>query len=538
MGRLLQIFFPLLFLLCMVSCQKKETIWVYDYDVSSQECGEADSNILFMQSYSLNASKSLHYCKIVDDSLYYIVLSLNRDSIFVYNFQSCQVRAISLEHVQDKGNGVAAIYYHNHDSIFLFIDRFYILCNKRVLGLDKKDILLTDGDGMPLNSYDLDAMDGIYNGSLYGAHYPWDQYVEDRMYDGKLLVDGIVKKPFISDSAYVTLNPTILALLDLKSSESRALNVRFPDEIIGKKYGEFPGIWIKKHPKNNTSFLMGFATSPYVYCYDFLQDTLCRIKAKYDLTFACKDSSSMKKDTDYPLASFESLLWLPDSNFYVRRIYFSHYNNHISYKWILEILDSAFNHKGYIVENGKYGKPCVLPDGLFYVFSKDGKPHRIFLHGKREKYELAKLFAENVKDSAEIDSISFDSYLKALSLPDHAVLLVMNMKNPCNSCLEQLFDLYYKYQKAIEKSHLFFVAYDPGRTYMAEQYMNNYKIKKTNHIKSDYSLWPKVKANLIGSDDKTKPYVLVEPVSDGKVRISDPSIGEICQMVENILENS
>lgn len=493
----------------------------------------------FHNTHNISIWANHHYYRTISDTTFFVLLSKESDSLFVINMERFSVRNVPLNSLKGKeNNGIWAFYYHNHDSIFVFIDRYFILNNTINTGQKYNDIILLNGRGERINEYSLDSMPDIYNGTMYKKHYPWDQYIDERMFAGGILVDAIYKKPHVSECDFAELDPKILGLYDLKSRKIRMLNVRYPQEVVGNNYNVQPNLLIKK--KNDNELLIGFATLPYVYNYNISKDTMTLIQADYDLHFINVDSASMKKGKDYVSICYKNPIWCPANSFYCRNLYVRYCKGYNSGNNFIEILDSNFNHVGYVSGNKAFSVECSKKGKIYAYEKKTGNQYSILLKNNKKRVDKTKFlqgFMEKIPP-LEKEQISTIRYLEIMHIPDSSLTVIINLKYPCGECLEQLLTFYKKNQTTMESNRMYFIFYDPYKTNLTKELLKRYGLKNAPNILEDNKLLQKVNTMIPDMEFQNSQYIYMERhFNDGRTILFEPNIEQLLDILDKVISN-
>ena len=148
----------------LVSCHAQPKVLTADYTVSETLDPASVHKFTFESEYALSMMWNQKEERVLDDTLFYIALSSAKDKLYVLNCYSGKLRTLSFDHLKKYGViGMWTFYYHNHDSIFLCLDRFAVAAINRRFHGDYKDIMLVNGKGELVCRYSLDSMPDVYN---------------------------------------------------------------------------------------------------------------------------------------------------------------------------------------------------------------------------------------------------------------------------------------------------------------------------------------------------------------------------------------
>lgn len=537
--------FPLSIIFCLlVSCHAQPKVLTADYTVSNTLDLASVHKFTFESEYALSMMWNQKEERVLDDTLFYIALSSAKDMLYVLNCYSGKLRTLSFDHL--KKNGVISMwtfYYHNHDSIFLCLDRFAVAAINRRFHGDYKDIMLVNGKGELICRYSLDSLPDVYNETLqYGCHFPWDNHLDERLFAGGLLVDAVTKKPYVTEKGFSVLNPKVMALCMLLDGSLRMLNVRYPAEIHERKYDYPPEIWVKV--MNGKELLVGFSVTPIIYRYDFESDTMTPLDARYDSTFLNTDSSSMVKGRDYPMALFTKPVWRASDACYVREVCFRHYKGY-GRSQLVELLDSSFNHMGYVcadIKHGWYDIRCHA-NGSITVADKGGYArHAVTLTGKMRWTGLSSLERRSMvktprNQSGHAKSMRFSQVMQALQVPDSSVVIVINLKYPCGPCMEELANFYRNHRQTLEAHRVYYVYYDPETSDDASvrNIMKNYGVSDARNVRVDHKLLGRVTDVLPNGREAQYTQFLILDFRKNTLMLATPAFRELMAELERIV---
>lgn len=485
------------FMGCAVQAQT--AIKTADYTVK-EGLDMAGARLLsFKENHNLNMMANLQWSGMVEDSLFFVSLAATKDTLYALNLNSGYLRVMPLTHLRNKQIIMSrTFFYHNHDSIFFCLKREGVVKINRQFNRNDKDVLLVSGKGELLNTYGLDSLPDIYMGEWrYGCRNTWNDNLDERLFAGGLLVDAVTWIPSVTEKGIAAINPKILALLNLKDGSIRMLNIRYPVELQGKKIEYSPELWVKvTGPKE---MLVGFTVTPCIYRYDLELDTMIKLEVRYDGTFRNTDSASMVKGKDYPLVLFRKPVWSPVNSCYLREIYFYRYPNYFSSN-IVELLDSTYNHIGYVYADKKRGwqKIRCHADGSITVADQGGYGrHDIQLTGKMRNTRLSVLerrCMDKKSKSAGKRSLKMTDYMRKMNLPDTCLFAFINMKYPCGPCMQDLALFYRDNLKQMESNRVYYLFYDPEHrndNAVLDFFRNNGVLETTN-IRIDHKLLRRV----------------------------------------------
>ena len=543
-----------------VSCQSNKTFQTYEYDIEQQQ---NESYAHFSDFLEFHPDPIFQWMeprtwRYINDTAYYIASDNGKyDTIYVYNTKTYKTTKIPLTQIDSRdtiylqrGDGIrqvlrkkdiSSVYYHTPDSIFLFYDRHDVVRWKTTQA-HPADFILIDTQGNIKGEYSLDKLDNIYfAGDRTGKRFCHaSKMIGNRIVNNELLLH--VYTYYDSDTIEIEYNPQCVCLYNLQTGVCRLLNIRTPNTFFNKVYFEHRSCYWILRAESNDLFVF-YEYSPEIYRYDFEKNTLVPYNSHYDNVFVNMDSASMRAGKPTMIARFWEPVWLPAENCYVRRISILLYKNFAPWSELYQVLDSKFQHKGYIVRKDNklpylYGnelcfrtkheditsltpekntnRPIDDCSGILqdrkegYSIHLKSKPQKINLAQVEKEYDRPKV--DMHKDTLHSMSVYFDS----LHIPKRPALgLIVNMKYPCSSCYLYLFSTLQKNQKLYEENDIYFIFYDPTGTHAMDYFLKKYGLANTKCVLKDTNMLDRVDIDGYGYFGKQQ-YILVNYLMEGE----------------------
>lgn len=469
-----------------ISCQSRvdKSFTTLDFITLHENKDEAFFNDFF-NSHKLSMWVS-HMCtQIVNDTFYFVSVSTHADTLFIYNYLSHQVKTIELN--KTPPCFIDFIYYHNHDSIFIFYER-----EENIDYLHNKfDFILINAKGEILNRYSLDSVPYIYNGSYnYLIEPAHDLIEESRIINGNLIITFSIFSPGIEDKDFMNFNPKMMCSYNLSNKTVKMLNVRFPEQDIGKRYNKNSGGYTFLFSYDiDRNVILTFTHTMLLYRYDFALDSLFLIDCKYDYTFENTDSNARVKGHEYIDSYFAEPRWISDENCYVRLIVIKNYKGGKS-RFVLQVLDSNFNHKAYVIPNKKQETPRFFNNQLQSKNKINQLSYHIKLGNKLKKITWED-FENNylISKSSNIEkSLSMEKYLKKYNIPKNSLVVIFNLNYPCGNCLNYMMSEMKKNQTLYEKSNIYYILYNNNNDNLSELLLRNHDLSDCKLVKKDNGL--------------------------------------------------
>ena len=543
------VFSILLVLFCsLASCQNGKSFGVWDYTIDSLP----DERTMMFEYFS-EVQHDMPYmffiddgpkARQIDDTLFYIIQDLDT-TIYVYNTLSYQIREIPIKLNILPNGGIESIYYHNHDSIFLFYKQSYVQNPPQWIkdrNIELFDIFLINGQGDIIGKYLLDhpyKRDG--NGNRNNTMAPYNRAINGtRLFDNELLIK-FSPWPDCFSEEYAAFDPPIVALYNLKTGNCRMLNIHYPSECFGKTYGECKdnqyigsSFWILR--KTPDELFISFEFKPSIYHYDFQKDTMTKWDCKYGKVFTTTDSASMEYGK--MVLKYDVPRWCSEEKCYFRRICIIEYKD---YQWgtlFTEILDSNFNHLAYAVGKGENYNPYSIVGTPIVYCIKDRQRHQIHFNRKLKKVKMSDFEKNMVKKPLPLkDSIGMAEYFHRLNIPDkRSVVLITNMKYPCSTCYDFIFATMQYNRESFENNNIYCVCYDPNGTTLMDSYLEQYGLTDCKNILKDTTML----GSVYGGGNYcfgNYPYVLVQYLDDGKYTLEFPEFQTLHTMWGQLIKN-
>ena len=234
---------------CLASCQNSKSFGVWNYTIDSLP----DERAMMFEYFSRVQHDMPFYtfldiepkARQIGDTLFYIIKEMA--VIYVYNTISYQVREIPMKDKMYNGL-IESVYYHNHDSIFFFFDQRRVQNPPEFItdrGKKLYDIMLMNGQGDIIGTYMVNQpfkqySRGVKNNVLGLTNY--GNFCTGLRNDELLI--KFSPWPDCFSEEYASFNPPVAALYNLKTGNCRMLNIHYPSEYLGKKFGNKDDIYI------------------------------------------------------------------------------------------------------------------------------------------------------------------------------------------------------------------------------------------------------------------------------------------------------
>jgi hypothetical protein len=301
----------------------------------------------------------------IDGVVYKVILNQNHDSLIVFNSISRKIERIKLPFNMEMP--ISTFYFHNFDSIFVFMDRFAINDLKKY-GLQLDDVVLFNSKGKVLSVYNFNSVPYIGNGQkdtlLNMSRWPISS---NRLIGNKLYIPFMIFRPEMSHVKNIKIR--LLCELNLQTGKTKMLNVSVPNKVFEKDIDKR----VSKQDfdfyiLNKDSILISFLGISDIYLYKPSIDKMQCIKSFNDYYFSNQnnfDNSSSQRIT------FFCPQYCEKSKLYYRNIFVSQFESYANFI-IVQVLDSSFNLLGTVIEDTMWsGLMCNPQEELEVLRKKD-----------------------------------------------------------------------------------------------------------------------------------------------------------------------
>lgn len=300
----------------------------------------------------------------IDGYTYFAGLNLKGDSIII--FQADSNVLVRTENPL-KGLPIISFYFHNIDSIFIFLDRFFINDFKNQKNKTIPDFFLINRDGKIVNNFSLDSVPNIDNQNN-DNRISIDKMSANvnRVEKGKLYIPFYIFKPLMN---FKNEKTSLICEYDLHYKTIRMLNIYVHED----KYIESSTMNISYFFPKTGELIYSFKHTPTIYKFDLSMNTPNKIIYTKDLV------GSNYLDSSY-LVEYDEIQYASKDKKALRRITVTNELNKQKI-YFLELLDSNYSNIGYYLSSPNTINPfidngvivCRIPDnyGLNRIFRID-----------------------------------------------------------------------------------------------------------------------------------------------------------------------
>jgi hypothetical protein len=413
----------------------------------------------------------------------YITTFLNQggDSIIVYNGKAVLGIKIPFKFKVP----ISSLYFHNYDSIFVFLDREFVsMYSTDTFRID--DFILINSEGKLIDTYSLNGFPYIYNGQLNPMVYLKKTFVKNRRFkNGYLYLPFSIYLPRISDKKIRNLELSLLCKYDLHSHVFCPLKIDILEEDIGIQYSEnVAANSIDFYLLNDNTIIYAYDYSPKIYGYNLLKDSAYLVFEARDFPF-CNDSIN-------PNNHFSVLFSCPVYNRkykkFTRLVKVKGYKDYQDFEFT-QIFDSSFISLGYVFSDSGMTSINTNAQEEFIVSDKTdkylsylinlGKTSRKTLPEIESDFFVLKHSNKRVRDNRKIFNKSYEErlleYIKSLNLKDAEKIVLINTDILCSHCIDYLMGKLKENADLFVKQRIKYVFYGDNLRF-AEEIMKDYQI--------------------------------------------------------------
>lgn len=422
-----------------------------------------------------------HYNKrTINGEIVQLFLNASNDSLIIHNASLNKTKTVKIP-IESK-LPISLLYFHNYDSIFVFVDREFVI-KIRDYGENIADFVLLDTTGIIINSYSLDSVPHIYKGQLEPMVFVRKNWVFNNMISGDCFyIPFGVYRPHINDKRLNELNIKTLCKYNLKGKNIEMLNVTLPVSDIGNHYSDYINA-------SNFDFIMkdyrtviySYFYSSKIFSYDLLKNKSRVVYEDNDFLF-----NNIIGDTlsQFHYSHFDCPKYSKSTGYYLRRISVSKYANTEDFN-LIQILDSNFNLIGYNIADSAHKNLFIDAEGYPSIAKKDGNFYNHIKFQHPINYQLNEFKTEFLKrkykhNPEDISGLDFEqktsTYLKEMNVGRDQIVVFINSDMICSSCIYKVMDLYHK-QKNLKSSidiHFLFFGSD---LLLSNELINSYRIE-------------------------------------------------------------
>jgi hypothetical protein len=452
----------------------------------------------FYESNSLSMMFGHHNSRYIDNRVYRISLSAKNDKLFIYNATDDDLNTIVLDSTFPKFN-IDQIYYHNKDSIFIFYVREHLM---RIEFYDSIDIdfdfVLIDSKGKIKNKYSLDKVPYIHKVSINKMGFLKKNFItENQIVNNSILLPFTFYKPRCFDEGFEDFWPEMLCKYNLKTKELEMLNIRFPEEDIGKYVAQkVVEPTIDFNLINNGNILYVHQYSPSIYEFNIEENKLMRKIDFNKFQFnnrLFEDSSAI--DQSSTQVRFYAPKYLSGDEMYIRDIEVLVYKDYQRFR-VVQFFDREMKLLGYSFADSVYSFIYKSGNKLCGKKVESGEAKNISICGSHF-LSLSEIEEKILKQKKEAKSGDKQKYIldinsrllvysNKLKIKPGSKVVLINSDFICSSCIKELFQTLSENEERFVEKNVFYVFYGDDSK-LADDIVNNYKLNDSKSIIKEFS---------------------------------------------------
>jgi hypothetical protein len=411
----------------------------------------------------------------------------------------------------DRNVSITQLYYHNHDSVFLFIDRYHVLTN-RSEGGDLYDFYLLDRKGVIINQYSLNQVPFIDEGVEAPTLFLRPSIIENNKINGtRLFLPFSIYHPPLHDTIHKTLKMQLICKFDLVTGNIEMLNVFLPDELIGDKLVDRANASGPEFILHHDSVLIYFFwSSPSIFVYNLNTNSSY---LAYTSNHGLFSNARTTNRGDY-LVRFGEVRYSNTERLFLRKISVTDYKHFEPFE-VNHVFDHAFKELGLFYVNQK-GVGELYFDRAERLSLMQQEPRvQYHIKLKQPRWRTIGYFEDTYLTKTAMDS--FDEnlmhmnyhdrmklYLNRFGFPDSSRILVYSLDGACSNVLNYFMETYRESMHSFQENNVYYLFFDADvdalrRTINAYQVDNSMILIDTSRLflkylmPKEYSLHPLVR---------------------------------------------
>ncbi|MEA3496375.1 MAG: hypothetical protein U9R42_10110 [Bacteroidota bacterium] len=536
----------LILLLIITSCKSQNN--TIEFKVFETEVGSInnvnENKSKFFDNYSLSMVLGHHNYRLLNDELYQISLSANNKNIYVYNATKDSLIIVPLKNDSIPNLPIEQIYYHNQDSVFIFYDRSTLMKIEFEKSVDLKiDFLLINSKGVVKNYFSLDDVPFIHYRSPDKMIMKRNHLIqENQIIDNCLIIPFSIYRPNPSQWDFRSFWPKMLCSYNLKTKKVLMLDVKFPEEDIGKFYGKRvleTTIDFRFNHRGNIYYV--HQHSPNIYEFDVKNNKLLNIiKYPENLFYNNKGflDSTLVNDS-LTRSDFYAPVYYKKENVYIRKISLEAYKDYMKLDFV-QILDKNLNVLGYSFADSLQSSIYVSGGALCRFNMQDrvtynhslGQTKKMKLNEIENEFFKKKIKAKKKKKNLLNISIEDRLFLliKELKIAPGSKVITINTNRTCSTCIKFLMEMLKENIKKFEEENIYYLFTGYNKSF-TNKILKNYKIPETKVVILEYS----GKSFKYIYDDERNYYYFIDYSSDGKFEIEKANFREVSAKMEVLI---
>jgi hypothetical protein len=392
---------------------------------------------------------------------------------------------------------ISSVYFHNYDSIFVFLDReFVVMFSNEKIKFD--DFILINSKGKVLNKYSLSKVKDIYNGQLCPMIYLKKTFVENiRILNGKLFLPFSIYNPLISDSTLKDYYIKLICEYDLLSKKYRMLNISFPKEDIGKIFSSnVHGNSVDFYLLNDSILIYTFDYSSTIYKYNLNTNMSGPVYKLKDFYF--ENRIVKNPDTNIFYSEFYCPVFVKKDNIFIRRIKVHNYKQFEDFE-ISQIFNDSLKIMFNNYSDSTYSSIRINANGDLIVSDKSNSYISSLIKISKDYQNITvndddlrlkrKIIKSNVtKINADVKKLSLNDRLKkyiySIGLQNARKVVLINTDIMCSHCIEYIMTELKNNEQNFQSKNVFYLFYGENIKF-SQDILETYKISNLDIISID-----------------------------------------------------
>lgn len=415
-----------------------------------------------------------------------LFINQSNDSMYIYNASDDIDKRIKLPF--KISIPIAGLYFHNYDSIFVFIDREFV-AKMRSSGKEIDDFIIMDSSADIRGRFQLDAVPHIYCGQLEPMIFYSKMAFSGSMIIGKMLyIPFAVYRPRIDDSNLKNLHLKLLCAYNLETKDVKMMNIEIPSKDIGKKFSK--GVLTNSfdyYIKDDSTMYISYLYTSEIYKLN-LKNNNFELVAQFN-QFCFNNAANDTTNGDFR-AWFYAPKYSKKHNVFVRKITIDGYKYFKPFS-ISQVLDEKMNLIGCSFEDSTWTSFVVDSRGEIITNKKDEQ----YLSYRITGYKTEDLSVEELenrflvkKHVQQTKSVSIDKtkigfkarlavYLNELGISQPVKLVFISSDVICGHCIEFLMNELQNNKEEFIDQNIVYVFYGTNIISMVN-IINKYHVEK------------------------------------------------------------
>lgn len=463
------------------ACQQKGEKGMPIVNVQSSELNDTfyQEFMNFISDHQFSMMAGYRSQRTINNNCFYSYLSTDLETMYIYNYNQATYTHFKMPFNYE----IDHIYFHNYDTIFIFLSREFVYENK-IKGENVADFLIIDTTGKIKNNYSFDQIPHMYNGQndLYILLNGYS-FNENHLINGILYIPFSIYYPKISDMILNKYQIKLMCAYNLSTRKFKMLNITMPKQYIGHWYNKkVIENGFDFNIANDSTIYYSFNQSSEIFKYNIKNDTSILIKSFPD--FYYNNIQDPLVDSAHS-SFFKAPVYSSKENIFLRQILVYPDLKSINFN-VVQILDKNMNLIGYQFEDSTWS---------ILEFDNNGN---LICSKKSENYKPynAKIMDKHYFPFSEVDNLnplkkkkeliknsfsSFEEYFNLQKIPKEFKIIMIPGDEVCGNCLNYLLNNINN-QKLIKSQKIKIIFFNAKKDFYKSIEKNYGKIITNNSI--------------------------------------------------------